>query len=498
MTPTPLVPAPGRLQEPVSLVVVGASGDLARKKVIPALFALYSQGYFPDRFQIVGFARSEMDDDRFRERITERLTCRYVPDHSCAERMDEFLARCFYRSGGYDSPEPFRALAERLKEIEGGVETNRMYYLAVPPFLFLQVANSLAGAGLVNGEGTSTWSRAVIEKPFGKDRASSDDLVSSLSGVFTEGQTFRIDHYLGKEVVQNLLVLRFANLIFDPIWNRASIESLQIDWKEDIGVEDRAGYFDEYGIVRDIVQNHLLQVLALATMEAPVSLAAGDVRDEKVKLLRSIPPVRIEDVVLGQYRSGTYGNRERLGYLQEKGVPADSRTPTFAAVALQIRNRRWAGVPILIRAGKGLDSRTAEIHVQFREVPTNLFCKGTPELGRNELVIRIQPNESISIRIMNKQPGLAFALHESELNLLYEAAYDTLIPDAYESLLLDALKGDESLFIRADELAAAWDVFTPILHELEASSKKPEPYAFGSAGPEEADRLAERYGVRWA
>jgi len=477
----------------VSIVVLGASGDLARKKIFPALFALYCQGYLPSRFHIVGFARTEMGQEEFRNKITENLTCRYTPGESCGKRMEEFLARCEYCAGDYDSLDSFLALGQRLMEIEDHREANRLFYMAIPPFLFLGVSHALKAAGLISPPDHTPWSRAVIEKPFGSDRESSDKLVEEMAEVFAEDQTYRIDHYLGKEVVQNLMVLRFANLIFDPLWNRSYIDNIQITWMEDIGTEGRAGYFDQYGILRDVMQNHLLQMMALVAMEPPVTLDAQDVRDEKVKVLRSVPPLELKDLVTGQYSA----NNGHEGYLEEKGVPEGSITPTFAAAVLHIKNRRWDGVPFLIRAGKGLDRRFAEIRVQFRPVPGSTFCDPGEVLEPNELVIRIQPDESISYRIMSKVPGLQMDVKETDLNLSYQAAFEKEIPDAYESLLLDVLRNDQSLFIRADELAAAWDIFTPALHELERLRIQPESYPFQSPGPTGADILAGRYGVKW-
>ncbi len=479
--------------QPVSIIVLGASGDLARKKIFPALFALYCQNHLPERFHIVGFARTEMGQEDFRTKITENLTCRYTPGESCGQKMEDFLARCEYFSGEYDSQSSFLTLGQRLKEIEELQETNRLFYMAIPPFLFLGVSHALKAAGLISAPGETPWSRAVIEKPFGSDRESSDKLVEEMAEVFAEDQTFRIDHYLGKEVVQNLMVLRFANLIFDPIWNRSYIDNVQITWMEDIGTEGRAGYFDQYGILRDVMQNHLLQMMALVAMEPPVSLDAQDVRDEKVKVLRAVPNLELKDMVTGQY---TRSNGHE-GYLEEKGVPEGSVTPTFAAAVLQIKNRRWDGVPFLIRAGKGLDRKFAEIRVQFRPVPGNTFCEPGECLKPNELVIRVQPDESISYRVMNKVPGLEMDLKETDLNLSYQAAFEGEIPEAYESLILDVLENDQSLFIRADELAAAWDIFTPVLHEIDRERIKPENYPFKSPGPEAANILAEKNGVRW-
>ncbi len=481
---------------PLSIVVVGASGDLARRKIIPALFALYSQNFLPASFHVFGFARSPMSNEEFRQKVTENLTCRYVPQSSCADRMNEFLARCEYVSGQYDSADSFLDLFEALKKREGGRPTNRLYYMAIPPSVFVDVARSLGRAGLVACGPTEHWSRVVIEKPFGRDRESSDVMARELAAVFGEKQIYRIDHYLGKEIIQDLLALRFANTIFQPLWNRECIESVHITWKEDFGIGDRGGYFDPFGIIRDVMQNHLVQILSLLAMEEPDSLDSHDVRNGKVAVLRSIPPLAMDDVVIGQYRGRTAGPARARAYTEEHGVPADSVTPTFAAAALRVNNPRWKDVPFFLQAGKALDARRTEVRIRFRPQTRNLFASVLPQLPSNELVIRVQPDEAIFFRILNKVPGLRLSLVESELNLKYESAFRELIPDAYECLLLDALQGDKSLFIRNDELAAAWDIFTPVLHELERVRLQPEPYEFGSRGPAAADALMARKGAR--
>lgn len=480
---------------PLSIIVIGASGDLARKKVLPALFALYCQHFLPEPFHVFGFARRPMTPEGFRELIMEHLTCRYTPGASCAEYMAGFLSRCFYVSGEYGSADALLDLYQGMRAVEGPGPVNRIYYMAIPPFLFLDVARALGGAGLVNCDGGPGWSRAVIEKPFGRDRESSDQLVVSMGQVFTEEQTFRIDHYLGKEIVQNLLVLRFANLVFDPIWNRRYIDHVEISWKEDLGMGDRGGYFDHYGIVRDVMQNHLLQILALIAMEQPGSLDPRRVRDAKVNVLQSIPPLTVDDLVLGQYRAATYRGVRYPAYVEEDAVSRDSKTPTFAAAVLRINNSRWDGVPFFVSAGKGLDDHITQIRIRFRPVPGSLFEGLTGSLPSNEFVIRVQPDEGINFLINNKAPGLEMKLVRSALDLRYAAAFDAPIPDAYECLLLDVIRGDRSLFIRWDELAAAWDVFTPVLREIEARDVVPEPYDFGGQGPAKAVDLARKYGI---
>lgn len=463
----------------LSIIVVGASGDLSRRKLFPALFALYCRNLLPEGFNIYGFARSKLSQAGFREKITEHLTCRYVPSESCAEKMEKFLDHCFYVAGEYGSKDSLLDLYQIMSKREGGSPVNRIFYLAVPPFVFLNVAGSIGDAGLIDCTPEEPWTRAVMEKPFGKDRQSSDDLTSAMGRVFTETQTYRIDHYLGKEVIQNLMVLRFANLIFEPLWNRKYIESVHIDWREKDGIDGRGGYFDEYGIVRDVIQNHLLQVLSLVAMERPEKEDARHVRDAKVKVLKDMPPLRPEDVVVGQYDS----------YRNDPSVPSNSRTATYAAVKLRINNERWSGVPFVITAGKGLDARSSEVIVRFRGVPENIFCPKPSCLPNNRLVIRIQPNEAINLHTVVKEPGLEMALTESKLDLIYSSAFSKQIPDAYECLLLDVIQGDKSLFIRSDELEASWDIFTPALHCIEDDGVKPELYKMGSAGPLSAARV---------
>lgn len=482
---------------PLAVVVIGASGDLALKKIFPALFALYCQELLPKQFHIVGFARSDMSNEEFRQRVTEKLTCRYVPGQQCDELMRGFLERCTYTSGNYDCPESLRKLHTELEHLKTEGPENRVFYMAIPPFLFLQVAHALRDAELVSHEGVPGWSRVVIEKPFGSDRESSDALTESMLQVFSEGQTYRIDHYLGKEVIQNLLVLRFANLIFDPIWNRNHIQNVRITWTENLSLQGRAGYFDQYGIIRDVMQNHLLQMVALVAMEQPVSLHSTYVRDEKVKALRAIAPIAMSDLVVGQYGAGTAGGKQHFGYLEEKGTPEGSITPTYAAAVLKIKNRRWDGVPFLIRAGKGLSDSKTEIRIRFRAMPGNIFAEAAKGLPQNELVIQVQPDAGLTMRIVNRVPGLGIRLDETKLDLNYASAFEGTIPDAYESLLLDVIQGDKSLFIRADELEAAWDIFTPALHELEAKHVVPETYEFGSEGPDSAHALAARFGAKW-
>ncbi|KAG6670654.1 hypothetical protein I3843_Q047800 [Carya illinoinensis] len=480
----------------VSITVVGASGDLAKKKIFPALFALYYEDCLPQQFTIYGYARSKMTDADLRNMVSKTLTCRIDKRENCTEKMEQFLKRCFYHSGQYDSPENFAELDQKLKEHEVQISfsANNLYEpldweifslnypkctcgKLIAEGLFCRCASLSASSG--NG-----WTRVIVEKPFGRDSESSAALTKALKQYLEEDQIFRIDHYLGKELVENLSVLRFSNLIFEPLWSRQYIRNVQLIFSEDFGTEGRGGYFDNYGIVRDIMQNHLLQILALFAMETPVSLDAEDIRNEKVKVLRSMRPLQLENMVVGQYKSHTKGGVTYPAYTDDKTVPDDSLTPTFAAAALFIDNARWDGVPFLMKAGKALHNKRAEIRVQFRHVPGNLYNRnfGTDlDRATNELVIRVQPDEAIYLKINNKVP----------------ARYSKEIPDAYERLLLDAVEGERRLFIRSDELDAAWALFTPLLKELEEKKIIPEYYPYGSRGPVGAHYLAAKYNVRW-
>ncbi|KAG6396415.1 hypothetical protein SASPL_142565 [Salvia splendens] len=480
----------------VSITVVGASGDLAKKKIFPALFALYYEDCLPEHFTIFGYARSKMTDAELRDMVSRTLTCRIDKRENCGEKMEQFLQRCFYHSGQYDSQENFAELDKALKEHEAGRVSNRLFYLSIPPNIFVDAVKCAS----LSATASAGWTRVIVEKPFGRDSESSAALTKSLKQYLTEDQIFRIDHYLGKELVENLSVLRFSNLIFEPLWSRQYIRNVQLIFSEDFGTEGRGGYFDHYGIMRDIMQNHLLQILALFAMETPVSLDAEDIRNEKVKVLRSMRPIRADDVIIGQYKSHTKGGVSYPGYTDDKTVPKDSLTPTFAAAALFIDNARWDGVPFLMKAGKALHDKRAEIRVQFRNVPGNLYNRnsGTDlDQATNELVIRVQPDEAIYLKINNKVPGLGMRLDQSNLNLLYKARYSKEIPDAYERLLLDAVEGERRLFIRSDELDAAWALFTPVLKNLEENRKVPEYYPYGSRGPVGAHYLAARYNVKW-
>ncbi|RWR96922.1 glucose-6-phosphate 1-dehydrogenase, cytoplasmic isoform [Cinnamomum micranthum f. kanehirae] len=472
----------------LSIVVLGASGDLAKKKTFPALFNLYRQGFLqPSEVYIFGYARTKLSDDGLRDRIRGHLIQGKETSSNHSEAVSKFLQLVKYVSGSYDNEEGFRLLDKEISEHEISKNSRegssrRLFYLALPPSVYPLVSKMIRNC-CMNRSDLGGWTRIVVEKPFGKDLASAEELSAQLGDLFSEEQIYRIDHYLGKELVQNLLVLRFANRFFVPLWNRDNIDNIQIVFREDFGTEGRGGYFDEYGIIRDIIQNHLLQVLCLVAMEKPGSLNPERIRDEKVKVLQSVLPIADEDVVLGQYE----------GYTADPTVSDHSNTPTFATVVLRIHNERWEGVPFIIKAGKALNSRKAEIRVQFKDVPGDIFkCK---KQGRNEFVIRLQPPEAMYMKLTVKQPGLEMATIQSELDLSYRQRYQGVsIPEAYERLILDTIRGDQQHFVRRDELKAAWEIFTPLLHRIDNGELKPLPYKPGSRGPVEADDLLARAG----
>lgn len=477
----------------LTIFVIGASGDLAKKKTYPSLFALYCSNYLPDHFTIVGYARSKKSDEEFRNGIRK-----YLKSDNPAV-IDKFLTKCVYRSGGYDDEGAVRNVAEEMKAIEIASKlptANRLFYFAIPPTLFVPSASALKAAAMNH----SGWSRFIVEKPFGADLESFEVLNNNISALLEEKEIYRIDHYIGKEAVQNLLVMRFANAIFEPLWNRNNIASVVISFKENFGTKGRGGYFDKSGIIRDVMQNHLLQVLTMFAMEAPVHQTGDFIRNEKVKVLQAIPPIRVEDCITGQYIEDDEGREQ--AYTADDGVPNDSKTPTFAAVVLYINNPRWDGVPFIMRAGKALNERKSEVRVQFRRpAGSNLLFPDMAEnghaLGRNELVMRLQPNEAVYMKVNIKSPGLAGDPVMSELDLSYNTRFPDMfskLPDAYTRLILQVLRGDSSAFVRDDELREAWKIFTPLLHAIDGGAIEPIKYKAFTRGPYEVDELAKKHG----
>ncbi|MCX7805480.1 MAG: glucose-6-phosphate dehydrogenase [Planctomycetota bacterium] len=522
--------------DPFALVIFGASGDLARRKLIPAIFSLFRGGLLPDDFDIVGFARTPMTDAEFREKARESAVRRCAAGGSifgarenapgdagagseagskagskagpagriewCAGSWDRFARHMRYVSAaGYEDASAYRLLRAIL-DPPGKPSRNRLFYLAIQPSLFLPIVECLRANGLISGENADPWSRLVVEKPFGKDLASARALDAKLWESFPESRIFRIDHYLGKETVQNILVLRFANSIFEPLWNNRYVDHVQITIAETLGVEGRGGYYDGVGAIRDMIQNHAMQLLALVAMEPPSSLDPEAIRDEKVKVLRSLRPISREcvagGIALGQYGAGEVEGRQVPSYREEAGVAPGSRTETFAALRVRLDNWRWGGVPFYIRTGKRLAGRVTEISLCFKPVPDTLF--NLPPIGPmvpNVLALRIQPDEGVFLSFQVKVPGPGMCIRPFEMDFGYAETFGGETPDAYERLLLDALNGDRTLFARSDEVEAAWKFVSPIVEGCAAISAAPPIYPAGSWGPKEADDLIGTDGRKW-
>ncbi|XP_021946745.1 glucose-6-phosphate 1-dehydrogenase isoform X1 [Folsomia candida] len=466
---------------PHIFTILGASGDLAKKKIYPTLWWLYRDGLLPTNTYFFGYARSKMTIPELRAKCEPYMSVK--PDES--EAYEQFWQVNDYVAGSYDGRRDFELLNQEIAKKEKNAAANRLFYLALPPSVFEPVTSSLRNTCMA----TRGWTRVIIEKPFGKDSESSAQLSSHLASLFKEEQIYRIDHYLGKEMVQNLMTLRFGNRIFGPTWNRESIASVLISFKEPFGTYGRGGYFDEFGIIRDVMQNHLFQILSLFAMEKPASTHPDDIRDEKVKVLKCIKPLTLDDVILGQYIGDPEGESEdaQKGYLDDPTVPEGSTTPTFALAVCKINSERWDGVPFILRCGKALNERKAEVRVQYKDVPGDIFHG---QAKRNELVIRVQPGEAVYAKVMTKTPGISFQIEETELDLTYDHRYkDVKLPDAYERLILDVFTGSQMHFVRSDELAEAWRIFTPLLRQIENEKPNLIPYKYGSRGPKESDEM---------
>jgi glucose-6-phosphate 1-dehydrogenase len=488
--------------EPVTIVIFGGAGDLAHRKLLPALYNLSVDGLLPPHFAVLGVGRKPMTDDAYREFAkdgTRKFSRRPLDEAAWAK----FAPSLFVVNAPIDEPAAFRTLGARLDAIEheGGLPGNRIYYLAVPPSMFGPTVQKMAEAGFVRPPGAGPFSRLIIEKPIGHDLASARAINDDLATAFDERQIYRIDHYLGKETVQNILVLRFANSIFEPLFNQKYIDHVQITVAEMEGVGTRAGYYESAGALRDMVQNHILQLVALVGMEPPRSLDADVVRDEKLDVIRSLRPIRGEmvdaQVVRGQYGSGIDG--ETPGYLDAQGVDPASRTETFVALQVAIDNWRWSGVPIFLRTGKRLPKRASEISIHLKSVPPILFnADPAAPLEPNVLSIRIQPNEGFALSIESKQPGPHVRVDGVKMDFQYGSAFNGSTPEAYERLLLDVMAGDPTLFMRRDAVEASWQWMTPILERwAEQSDARVPTYPAGDWGPPEADRLIEATGRCW-
>jgi glucose-6-phosphate 1-dehydrogenase len=490
-----------RATDPCAMVIFGATGDLSTRKLLPSIYSLYRQSLLPPGFALVGAAMDDLGVDEFRRRAGEA-----VKEHSRVQPVADadlkgFLQALHYVPVQFDQDAGFEALKSRLETVDAERQTggNRMYYCATPPPTYAQIARQLKAHGLNAGRG---WQRIIVEKPFGTDLRSAQELNAALSEAFAESSIFRIDHYLGKETVQNIVAFRFANLIFEPVWNAQHVDSVQITVAEELGVEGRGAYYDHAGALRDIIQNHALQLLTLVAMEPPVAFEAGSVRDEKVKVLRAIRPLKAEEVdhrtVRAQYGAGWIKGEQVPAYREEPHVAADSETETYAALRLQIENWRWAGVPFYVRTGKRLPKRVTEIRVRFKLPPHLTFGRAaSKDLHPNAITLRIQPEEGISLRFGAKIPTAGLRIGSVNMDFLYMSSFLTEAPDAYERLLIDCMLGDATLFARIDEVEAAWSLIDPIEQRWREGKPELARYDAGTWGPEEADAMLAHDGHQW-
>ncbi len=490
---------------PTAIVIFGASGDLTSRKLVPAIYNLSVDNLLPPDFFLIGFGRKEMADEAFREAMTESVET-YSRRELQKDIWERVCGNAFYHAGGYDQPGSYQVLRERIEGIEKdlGREVQTLFYISTPPSVFQPILENLGSSGLARRHRHSGFaSKVVIEKPFGSDLESARELNRVITRQFDERQVFRIDHYLGKETVQDLLVQRFANSIFEPLWNRRYVECVQITVAEDIGVGSRGGYYEQSGAMRDMIQNHTMQLLSLTAMEPPVSLDPEAIRDEKVKLLKAIQPLNLgekdADVVRAQYAEGLVGGKKVPGYTHEDGVAADSATETYAALRLTINNWRWSGVPFYMRSGKRLARRVSEIAVQFKRPPGILFSDAERfDLASNTMVIQIQPDEGTTLLLNSKIPGLETRTQPVKMHFRYRTTYGSNTPEAYERLLLDSMVGDSTLFIRGDETEASWKLISPILERWESFGRQGmESYVAGSWGPLAAERLLWNNRHEW-
>ncbi|MEX3609995.1 glucose-6-phosphate dehydrogenase [Rothia sp. LK2588] len=488
-----------RVAGPSSLVFFGVTGDLARKKLLPATYDLVNRGLLPPSFALVGFGRRDWSDDDFRAEVRT-----HVEQHSRTEFREDvwqqFAKGIRFVQGAFDEDAAYKRLKETLSELEAehGTQGNHAFYLSIPPKAFEQVLKQLSAHGLAQSESEKSWRRVVIEKPFGHDLESARELNSIVEDVFPADSIFRIDHYLGKETVQNLLALRFANQMFEPVWNANYIDHVQITMAEPFGIGTRAGYYDGVGAARDVIQNHLLQLLALTAMEEPNSFNAAALRAEKEKVLAAVSlPQDLENAfALGQYEGGYQGGEEVKGFFEEKDIPADSRTETFAALKVGINTRRWAGVPFYLRTGKRLGRRVTEIALVFKKSPNLLFHQ-TEENCQNAIVIRVQPNEGMTIRFASKVPGTQSQIRNVNMDFGYSHSFTEESPEAYERLILDVLLGEPPLFPRHQEVELSWQILDPFEKYWAEHKIKPEPYAPGSWGPDSAHDMLARDNRAW-
>jgi glucose-6-phosphate 1-dehydrogenase len=492
----------GNVAEPCTVVLFGASGDLAKRKVIPAMYDLATHNALGPRYAILGFARTPMTDEAFRTTVGEAAKSISEVGPIDPAQWEGFASNLCYFAGDYGDPQAYTDLAKRLAELESSKKlgSNRLFYLSTPPEVYRNIVEHLGAAGLARPTNPNSWVRIIIEKPFGRDLASAKELNQIVLNVFEEKQVYRIDHYLGKDTVQNLLVLRFGNGIFEPLWNRNYVDHVQITAAETLGVERRGGFYETAGALRDMIQSHVLQLTSLVAVEPPASFEATAVRNEKLKVLQSIRPFDLEmvaqSVVRGQYAPGRAGDKIVPGYREEPGVSSTSKTETFVGMKVLIDNWRWAGVPFYLRTGKRLAKRTTEITIQFKSAPHVVF-RGR-ETQPNRLVLNIQPDEGISVSFGAKRPGTEMDIGNVTMNFSYKESFGDASRSAYATLVGDCVRGDATLFDRGDSVEAAWALVDPILDVWSAAKSATVPqYASGSWGPREADLLLDRDGRKW-
>lgn len=489
---------------PSGMVVFGASGDLSNRKLLPSVFRVFKRGLLAKEFYLIGCGRKEISDDEFRQITKEAIEKSGVNAEESG--VQEFLSKLYYTSGDYDDDLFYSEIKKRLSQLDAKhrVEGGHIFYLAVPPLLYGTIMKKLGASRLSCAGENEPYLRArlVVEKPFGRDLQTATELNRIIHNCFKESQVYRIDHYMGKETVQNILMLRFANTIFEPFWNRNYIDNVQILIAESVGVENRASYYDSSGALRDMFQNHMLGMLALVAMESPVSFGANSVRDEKVKLLRSIRAIDIgrlsETFVRGQYGAGMIDGKAVAGYIDEPGVDKQSKTETFVAGKLFVDNWRWQGVPFYLRTGKRLRCKNTEIVITFKKVPHSMFeAAGVGELAANVLVMKIQPKEGLSLSFQAKRPGSKICMSTLNMHFSYSDVFGAEAPEAYQRLLLDCMAGDQMLFLREDDVEVSWKLLMPVLETWEKDGKEPYPYPAGSESFAEADKLLEADGRTW-
>ena len=496
--------ASNRITDPCNVVFFGASGDLMKRMLLPAMYNLRLEDILPAQYGIIGFSRSEFDDDQFRGEMKKSVDEFSRSGPAKDPLWSDFAGHLSYVAGAFDDPRAYKQLREDLERNDKELQTggNRLFYLSTPPSLFATIVDQLDRAGLGPRDNKTGWTRIIIEKPFGTDLDSARALQAEVSKVFPESSVYRIDHYLGKEPVQDIMALRFANVIFEPLWNRRYVDSVQITAAETVGVELRGGYYDNAGALRDMIQNHVMNLLALVGMEPPVNANADAIRDEKFKVLSAVRPIEpgrvMQETARGQYGPGTVAGKPVPGYREEPDVRPDSNTETYAAIKVLIDNWRWADVPFYLRSGKRLARKSSEIAIRFKPIPHRLFGEAGDALENNELVLKIQPEEGISLRFNAKVPGPRMHIRAVSMDFNYGTGFGVVSAPAYERLIGDAMRGDATLFTRWDAVERAWNIVMPVLEGWQQTKDSTFPnYAAGSQGPPSSDRMLAQNGREW-